>query len=89
MLAPPSHHKRRKPLAQRRADGRRRQRDYRMRQESGLHRVELWLSGEAYEGLLRQLVSNGQLTDEQALDRRRFEQALTAMIEQQGHKWAP
>ena len=86
MLAPPARRKR-KPLAQRRADGRRRQRDYRMRQENGLHRVELWLTDEAYMGLLRQLISTRQLTDEQALDRRRFEAALTAMIEHQGRKW--
>jgi len=58
-----------------------------MRQENGLHRVELWLTDEAYMGLLRQLISTRQLTDEQALDRRRFEAALTAMIEHQGRKW--
>jgi hypothetical protein len=78
---------RRKPLAARRADNRRRQREYRMLQENGLHRCVLLLSGAAIEGLCRQLVSSGQLSDEQALDRRQFEAALTALVERQGREW--
>jgi len=80
MLAPPEK-RRRKNRAYQRAS--------RARRKAGLHRCQLYISGRAYEGLIGQLILMGQLTDSEALDHRRFEAALTAMIEYQGAvKWA-
>jgi hypothetical protein len=86
MLAPPARRKRKPPEA-RRADNRRRQRECRMRQENGLHRCTMWISGAAYEGLIRQLVRTGKLNSDDT-DHRRFEAALTLLIEQQGRSWS-
>jgi len=88
MLAPPQRHRKRKPRAALRADARRYQRDCRKRKKDGLHRCTLWISGVAYEGLIRQLRSTQQLTDKEADDHRRFEAALARLIEAQGKRWA-
>jgi len=86
MLAPPER-KRKKSIALRRANDRRYQRDCRKRKKDGLHRCTLWISGAAYEGLIRQLRSTQQLTDKEADDHRRFEAALTRLVELQGKRW--
>jgi hypothetical protein len=86
MLAPPD--RRRKKLERRRAANRRRKAEQRARGKAGLHRCTLWISGQAYEGLLRQLIHNGQLTDSQANDHHQFELALSARVERQGKEWA-
>jgi len=89
MLAPPDKRRRkRKPVAERRADDRRRKRLQLKRENQDLHRVELWLSGRAIAGVTRQLIYEGRLTDEQALDHRNFEIALAALVEKQGAHWA-
>jgi hypothetical protein len=87
MLAPPQRRKR-KPIAVRRADAHRRKRLQLQREALKLCRLELWISTRAYHGLARQFVATKQLTDEQANDRRRVMEALAAMVEAQGGKWA-
>jgi hypothetical protein len=77
MLAPPA----------RRARNRRLKRKQREREKLGLHRVELWLSRRALEGLVSQLVHDGQLTDAQALDHKKLECAIAQGLEQQGRTW--
>jgi len=88
MLAPPERRRKRKPVAERRADDRRRKRRQLKREKLGLYRCELWLTTRAVEGLIQQLISTRQLTDEQALSHRNVEKALTALIEAQGERWA-
>jgi len=75
-------------LHRRRKKNRDYQRDWRARRKKDLHRVALYISGRAYEGLIRQLILMGQLTDNEANDHRRFEAALAALNEAQGRKWA-
>ena len=77
MLAPPK----------KRAANRRRKAKERARRKNGLHRCELWLSANAYEGLLQQLIMTGALSDSQANDHHRFELAFTALVEAQGVRW--
>jgi hypothetical protein len=80
MLAPPEK-RRRKNRAHKRAS--------RAREKAGLHRVQLWLSTLALEGLINQLVViDRRLTDKQATDQRLVESALAELLETQGMKWA-
>ena len=74
MLAPP----------ERRAADRKRKRRQLAREKQDLHRVELWLPAIVIEGLSRQLIMDGLLTDERALDPRQFEAALTCLLTAQG-----
>lgn len=87
MLAPPDNRRRkreRKPIVVRRADDRRRKRLQLKREALRLHRCELWLPAIVIEGLSRQLIMDGLLTDEQAFNHHCFEAALAALLTAQG-----
>jgi hypothetical protein len=47
-----------------------------------------WLSGRAAEGLIMKLVLEGRLTEAQALDSKLVDQALAALLEEEGHSYA-
>jgi hypothetical protein len=88
MLAPPANRQRKKSIAVRRAANRKRKHRQLAREKQDLHRIELWLSGSAIAGLITQLVLTKQLTDQQSLDRRKVDTAISCLLEQQGRKWA-
>lgn len=88
MLAPPQRRRKHKPIAVLRADARRRKTRQLEREKRGLHRCVLWVSGRAIEGLIRQFMFEGRLTDKAALDHHNFETALAALIEKQGAHWS-
>jgi hypothetical protein len=77
MLAPP----------QRRAADRKRKRRQLVREKQDLHRVELWLTGHALAGLIRQLIITQALTDKAANNHRSVENAIGKQLEQQGLTW--
>jgi len=56
----------------------------RQRRKNGLHRCQLWLSGRAIEGLMNQLLATGRLSEQDALDFRRFEIEFARLAEEQG-----
>jgi hypothetical protein len=89
MLAPPNRRrKRQKPVADRRAADRKRKAKERARAKNGMHRVELWITGRAYEGMIAQFVATGKLSDEAAFYHRNFEHAFERLIEVQGGHWS-
>jgi hypothetical protein len=96
MLAPPERRaatrtrkrKQRLTSARRLAD-RKRKRKQLERRKLGLHRCSLWLPAISIEGLIAQLIATGRLTDEQALDHRKFEEALALQLAAQGRRWWP
>jgi hypothetical protein len=78
MLAPPA----------RRLADRRRKAKSRARRKGGLRRYQLWISDRAAEGLINQFIVTGQLSDRDAMNHRKLEAALAALIEKQGEHWA-
>jgi hypothetical protein len=80
--------RKRKTVAVRRADDRRRKNLQLDREKLGLRRCTLWISDAALAGIITQLVMTGQLSDEQAMDHHKLEAALAALIEKQGAHWA-
>jgi hypothetical protein len=89
MLAPPEKRRHKKKLAERRAYDRARKALQHRRARLNLHRVKMWLPGDAVAGLIRQMIVDGRLTDEQALDHRNVEAALTRLLTEQGARWMP
>jgi hypothetical protein len=90
MLAPPQKRRRKKKIEEaRRAYARERKRLQHQREKLGLCRVKLWLPGDAVAGLIRQMIVDGKITDEQALDHRKFEAALAQLLAEQGRRWVP
>jgi hypothetical protein len=92
MSAPPQHRRRnlvrkRRPLAERRRVDLVRKHRQLDREKAGLLRCTLWVSNRALEGIIRQFVLTGQLTDMEAQDHSSIERALTALIETQGAHW--
>jgi hypothetical protein len=88
MLAPPERHRKRKPIAARRAADRKRKRRQLAREKQDLHRLELWVTSSALEGLITQLVLTKQLSDRQSLDRHNVDAAIACLLEAQGRRWA-
>jgi hypothetical protein len=91
MLAPPANRrrKRRKSIAVRRADDRRRKRRQLERERQKLHRCTLWLPAIVIEGLAKQFIIGGRLSDREVDDHCRFEIALTHQLIAQGKRWVP
>ena len=92
MLAPPQRRRRNpirkhRPLAERRRVDLARKHRQLDRERAGLRRYQLWLSDRAVEGLIKQLIITGELSDEQAYDHRKLEAALTTAFERQGLVW--
>jgi hypothetical protein len=48
----------------------------------------MWLSDRAVEGLILKCVLEGRLTESQAMQPKMVEQALAALLEEEGSGWA-
>jgi hypothetical protein len=48
-----------------------------------------WLDDRAIEGLILKFVLESKLTERDALDHRKIEAAIAALLEEEGHRWLP
>jgi hypothetical protein len=66
-----------------------RQRKVRAQHRSGRRHHRFWLSDRAVEGLILKFVVEGKLTERDALDHRKVEAAIAALLEEEGQRWLP
>jgi len=78
----------RRPRRERRTAAARRKRAERARHKAGFHHYSMWLSDRAVEGLILKCVLEGRLTESQAMQPKMVEQALAALLEEEGSGWA-
>jgi len=66
----------------------RRKRAERARHKAGFHHYGMWISDRAVDGLILKCVLEGRLTEAQAMQPKQVEQALAALLEEEGLRWA-
>ena len=65
-----------------------RQAKLRANRKAARHCYKLWISDSAVHALIVRCILSGQLTEEQALRPNRVAQALAALLEEMGQRWA-
>jgi hypothetical protein len=66
-----------------------RQRKVRAQHRNGKRHHGFWLSDRAVEGLIMKFILEGKLTERDALDHRKIEAAIAALVEEEGQRWLP
>jgi hypothetical protein len=66
----------------------RRKRAQRARHLAGFHHYSMWIGDRAVEGLILKCILEGRLTEAQALRPRLVAQAIAALLEEEGNRWA-
>jgi hypothetical protein len=67
----------------------RRQARRRANHRNGKRHYRFWLSDRAVEGLIMKFILESKLTERDALDHRKIEAAIAALVEEEGLRWLP